>query len=81
MTRAKGTPPAVRRGAKVDGENYTIRNKFLRRVCQGLDWEFTPRNPGEELAFAGFLDKLNEIVNAHARRMAKRAINSIGRKD
>ena len=81
MKDTKGTPPAVRQGAKVGGKNYTIRNKFARRVCRGLNWEFVPRNLKEEIALAAMLDSIKTTITEYARKVARRAISKIGRKD
>lgn len=78
----KKMPPAVRRGAKVSGKNYTIKSKTLRRMCRGLkDWEFAPRNEQEELALAAMFDAVSDAANEYARVVAMREIGKIGRKD
>jgi len=81
MARTKETPPAVRRGAKVGGKNYIIQSKVVRRVCRGLNWKFVPRNEVEERMFADFLEQIGHIATEYARKVARRAVNSIGRKD
>ena len=77
MKDTKGTPPAVRQGAKVGGKNYTIQSKSVRRVCRGLDWEFVPRNLKEEIAFAAMLDSVRKMIAKCARRVVRKAANSI----
>ena len=73
--RTKETPPAaVRRQGAGNKSNYT--------KSQGRgNWRFLPRNKDEAKIFGEFLAKIKRIGDAYARKVARRAVSKIGRKD
>ena len=78
----KGTPPAARRGANVGKAKYSIKSRTLRRMCRGLEhWQFYPQNEREEIALAEMFDRIGGIATAFARKVARRAVNRIGKED
>ena len=61
---------------------YQIQNKTLRKVFKDApNFSLTPRNANEELLAAEFVDRIGASANESARKVARKAIDTIGRKD
>ena len=76
----KGTPQAARQGANHGKAKYSIKSRIVRKMCRGLEqWQFYPQNEREEIALSELFNRIGEMANAHARKVARRAINQIGK--
>ncbi len=76
----KGTPPAARRGANVGKAKYNIKSQIVRKMCRGLEqWQFYPQNEREEIALLELFNRIGDLATAYARKVARRAINRIGK--
>ena len=76
----KGTPPAARQGANVGKAKYSIKSRVVQKMCRGLkQWTFYPQNEREEIALSELFDRIGGMITAYARKVARRAINRIGK--
>ena len=74
MKDTKGTPPAaVRRQGAGNKANYTKSNGWG-------NWRFFPRTKAEVKIFGEFLAEIKRAGDAYAKRVARKAINQIGKR-
>lgn len=79
VSHKKTRPASEKRGAAIGKENYIIKSARLRKLSRALPPKLRPANAEEEAHFLALYDKIAHIVNAYARREARKAINLIGR--
>ena len=61
--------------------SYKIKSKTLRKALKYASHWMIPKSANEEVLAADFADRIVAIANEYAREVARKAINTIGRKD
>ena len=82
MTKAEKDALRVgKHGAHEGTGKYSILSPELRRLFRGspLAKQLRPRNEAEEKIAADFFATLDKLLTTYARKMARRAVEKIGR--
>ena len=71
---------AKRHGREKKRTAYKIQSRILRRALRGLrGWNCYPRSEEEETLFLQFYCAVTDAATVYARKVARRAVDSIGK--